>query len=508
MKIFILHILITINLAFVINQSLAQPGTINMTPIVNSFGGLVSTKIKVPVKFAALIDSNKTVNIAQGFEPKIFYMGGLTKPRFMSFSPQGVLHVIDFKSNGSVYALPDANNDDIADTLLPVVTGVFGHDFRFYKGFIFVAEEKRILKCSDLNQDGFFETKEVFIDSIGMNSGGGHYSRTIVFDSINHKMYLSMGSPCNVCRDTFRSGIEQYNDDGSGRVVYATGIRNAVGLLVHPKTNQLWANNNGSDNQGNNIPPEWIDLIRPNGFYGFPFAYANQVWFNFELGTDYKALKPITAIDSAKVAKMVEPAGLIQAHSAPMDMEYVELTTNMQTNKGIVMALRGSWNRIPSTGYKLVFLSQNNSPDQITSVCDFLSGFLLDSSKSSGGEWARPVGLAIQKKGYKTNIFMSSDATNRFIMMLKDNSSTGFNELQKLSIKLYPNPFTHQIQIDGELPMDASITISNLLGQTENIVFDKETKTIDTKALSAGIYFIKIGSGNIVHTQKIIKIEG
>lgn len=504
MKKYILQILITITAVFIISQSFAQPGTINMTPIVNAFGTLVNTKIKVPAKFAALIDSNKTVNIASGFEPKVFYMGGLTKPRFMSFSPQGVLHVIDFISNGAVYALPDANNDDIADTLLPVVKGVYGHDFRFYKGFIFVAEEKRILKCSDLNQDGFFETKEVFIDSIGMNSGGGHFSRTIIFDSLNHKMYLSMGSTCNVCRDTLRARIEQYNDDGSGRVVYATGIRNAVGMALHPVTNKLWANNNGSDMQGNNIPPEWIDIIRKDGFYGFPFAYANQVWFNFEIENEYKALKPITAVDSAKVAQMVEPAGLIQAHSAPMDLEYVDLSNNMVANRGFLMALRGSWNRTPATGYKLVFLSQNTN-DKIATVCDFLTGFLTDSISIPTVSWARPVGLAIQKNANKTNIYMSSDSRNMFIMKLKDNRPTSIAELQKLAIKLYPNPFTHQIQIEGELPLDASITMSNMLGQTETIVFNRDTKTIDTKALSAGMYILKICSGDSFFTEIIVK---
>ncbi|MBC7382445.1 MAG: T9SS type A sorting domain-containing protein [Bacteroidia bacterium] len=498
MKYFILFFLLSVSVI----ELTAQPGTVIMTP--QSAIPLTLMRIKVPAKFSTLIDSNKMVSIATGFEPHVFYMGGLTKPRFMAFSPEGVLHVIDNKINGAVYALPDTNMDDVADTLLKVVSGVNGHDFKFYKGSIYVAEMTQILKCSDLDQDGFFETKEVFISGI---PGGGHSSRTIVFDSVNHKMYLSIGSSCNVCRETGRADIERFNDDGTGKKVFATGTRNAVGLTLHPKTNKLWANNNGSDNQGNNVPPEWIDVIREDGFYGHPFVYANQVWFNMEINNDYKALKPITAADSSRVAGMYEPAALIQSHSAPMAMEYADLSGDIIGKKGFVMALRGSWNRSPATGYKLVFLSQQNEEDKINTVSDFLTGFLTDSLSSTTKYWARPVGLAVQKKGSLTHIFMSSDNANTFILKLKDVRVNGLNEVRSMPLKIFPNPFKNLIQIEGVLPLNATLVLYNLMGEEQTVSINSEAKVIDTGNLVPGIYFLKISAGNKTFTHKIFRIN-
>ena len=83
-------------------------------------------------------------------------------------------------------------------------------------------------------------------------------------------------------RESTRALIEEFEWDGTGRRTYASGVRNAVGMTLHPRTGKLWANNNGSDRQGNNIPPEWVDIVRDQGFYGYPVAYNHQVWFDLD----------------------------------------------------------------------------------------------------------------------------------------------------------------------------------------------------------------------------------
>ncbi len=152
------------------------------------------------------------------------------------------------RAREKIYALPDANHDGIADTAIVVSQGYTNnHDVKFYNGYMYVTESTTVWECTDADDDGIYESKTAFIT--GIPGGGNHVTRTIVFDSTNHKMYLSIGSSCNVCRESNRAIIEQYNDDGTGGITYATGTRNAVGMALHPATNRLWANNNGSDMQ-------------------------------------------------------------------------------------------------------------------------------------------------------------------------------------------------------------------------------------------------------------------
>jgi glucose/arabinose dehydrogenase len=210
---------------------------------------LRKVKVEIPPQFKSAVDTSKFyVNLPPGYYARLFYAGGLVRPRFMSFDEKGVLYVSDMVSNlqGKVYALPDKNNDGIADTAIVAASGFTNnHDVKFYKGSMYITESNRVNKLEDLNNDGIFETRTNFISNIPY--GSGHFTRTIVFDSLDHKAYLSIGSSCNVCRDSNRAIIEQYNDDGTGKRTYATGIRNAVGMTLHPVTNKLWADNNGSD---------------------------------------------------------------------------------------------------------------------------------------------------------------------------------------------------------------------------------------------------------------------
>lgn len=499
---------VSLFLSFTLFGSLfAQPGTVKMTPIQPILGGLKTQKIIVPSKFSALLDTNRVIQLANGFEARLFYMGGLTKPRVLEFNDSGVLHVIDYRTNGAVYALPDKNNDDVADTLLPVVTGVNAHDFKFFEGAIYVAEETRVLKCTDTNKDGLYETKEVFINNIANGATGGHRSRTILFDKANGKLYLSIGSLCNVCRETEKAIIEEYNLDGTGRKVWAKGTRNAVGLMLHPKTGKVWANNNGSDRQGNDVPPEWIDEMVPNGFYGYPFAYGHQVWFNMDAHSDYSAMKPITAADSALVATMHQPKALIQAHSAPMELEYVDMSSSMVLNAGIIMALRGSWNRTPATGYKLVFLNQQGDYNNVASVSDFLTGFLTDSN--SGTHWARPVGIAVKvNPGNKADIYMSSDAQQRFVLKLKNTMATAMDETQLLAepIRIYPNPFGDLINLSVQQDEIIQISLFDINGKTILSKTGESINTLNTSQLIQGLYFLKVETkkGKIL-IEKIVK---
>lgn len=385
---------------------------VHMTPIVDL--ALQVQKVIVPEKFKGKISENLSLSIPEGYEVKVFYVGGLSKPRFFAWSLDSILHIAD-KNAGTIIALPDKNFDGVADTAIVVASGFSkSHDMKFYNGALYVAEETKVTKCIDANGDGIYETKSTFITMVtgGQRGGGGHDTRTIVFDAVKKKMYLSIGSLCNVCREENRAIIEQWNDDGTGRRVFATGCRNAVGMILH--NGKLWATNNGFDWQGDDIPPEWIDIVRDGGFYGYPYAYAHGVWVDFTVNSDYRNLLPLNADDSIKVRSMKQPAALVQAHSAPMAIEFSNGSFQPHFRNGAFVAFRGSWNRSTPTGFKIVYLDFDGENDSTANyVADVVRGFLVDAVSKK--VWGRPVGLETDTRG---NLYISSDDITECILIV------------------------------------------------------------------------------------------
>jgi glucose/arabinose dehydrogenase len=394
------------------------PPSVRMTPV-RELDRAPQT-VSVPKKFKGIVPDGLTLSVPRGYTVKVFHAGGLAKPRFFAWSPDSVLHVAD-KDAGTVIALPDRNRDGVADTAMVVASGFSkSHDVKFYNGAMYVAEETKVTKCIDANRDGIYEQRSTFVTMVtgGQQGGGGHDTRTIVFDPAKKKMYLSIGSFCNACREQDRAIIEEWNDDGTGRRVFASGCRNSVGMML--RNGRLWANNNGFDWQGDDIPPEWIDIVRDGGFYGYPYAYGHGVWVDFSVNGDYKALLPLTAADSAKVRSMKQPAALIQAHSAPMAIEPSNPSFPRQYRNGVFTALRGSWNRKEATGFKVVYLDFDTASDTTANfVADFVSGFLTDARRRI--TWGRPVGLETDTRG---NLYVGSDDLTKCILIISPKGNT------------------------------------------------------------------------------------
>lgn len=492
------------------------PGSTYTTPRGNL--ALQAQTLDVPAQFRSFVPS-RAVNVPAGWRAKVFYAGNLlNKPRFMAWRSDSVLHVADVNA-GRIIALPDRNRDGIADTAIIAAANVFAHDVKFYNGAMFAAEERRVVRFTNPDRNGVYQTRTTFIDNIAegaMQPGGGHRTRTMVFDATRRKMYLSIGSLCNVCREDARALIEEWNDDGTGRRVFATGIRNAVGMALHPRTGKLWATNNGSDWQGNEIPPEWVDIVRDGGYYGYPVAHSYQAWFNFTAGTaDYRALLPITTADSAKVRRMVPPSALLTAHSALMALEFANPSFPPEFRRGAFVALRGSWNRQPLTGYKVVYLDFDNDADTVAnSATDFLTGFLTDSVR--GERWARPVGLATDSKG---NLYVGSDELTRFILILTPNAATNIREKSQLrgNLQIHPNPNSDNATAEFVLPESgtAVLTLYDALGNcmatlADGIFAAGEHRIpihIPSSLRSSGLYFCRLQTNADVLTEPFFRVR-
>ena len=301
----------------------------------------------------------------------------------MTFSPDGILFVsmpstgglYSGSGGGKVFALPDLDQNGVADEVRAVIEGLGNrpHGLAFYGGYLYLAEENGVSRYSYLGNGNLGGTREVVVD---LPTGGGHLSRTVGFSS-SDKMYVSIGSICNVCEesDPRRATIMEYNTNGSGERVFAEGLRNSVGFVFHPSTGEIWATENGRDNLGDDLPPDEINILRDGQNYGWPYCYGENI--------------PDPAFnDSGRCRATQESVHDMQAHSAPLGLRFVESAQFPEEWQGdLLVAYHGSWNRSVPTGYKVVRLDVEGS--RVVAEEDFIIGWLLDNGSAVG----RPVDL-------------------------------------------------------------------------------------------------------------------
>ena len=488
------HLFFTTILAAALCQAAAQTAG-QLTPVQPS--ALVTSTVAVPPQYQATFTQTRMLQMPSNFRSRVFYAGNLlNKPRFMAFSADSVLHVAN-KTSGTVVALPDRNRDGVADTAFVAANNLVGaHDVRFFRNALYVALQRQVIKLEDRDNNGIYELRSVFIDNIASGAqqpGGGHDTRTLVFDERNQKVYLSIGSLCNACRESERAIIEEYDLNGQNRRIYANGVRNAVGMTLHPTTHRLWANNNGNDNQGNDVPPEWIDIVRDGGFYGSPFVHSYRQWFNFNAAGDFRALLPITSADSTLVQRQVAPAALIQAHSAPMALSFSNPSFPPQYRNGLWCVFRGSWNRSPATGYKLVYLDFTDAQDTLANyVTDVVTGFQTPSV------WGRPVGLALDQRG---NLYLGSDELTQAIFQVSTSSVTSTEEFaQTIDFQLFPNPVAAVLTVNyARFSTDEKcvVEVFDALGrQVLTQILRGGTERLSVQNLPNGAYTYRLSVGS------------
>ena len=386
------------------------PGTFQLTPTVDL--GLQPVPVHVPDRFSG-IPRDLVLNLPPGFSASVFAAYDFTQPRFMAVSPEGVLHVADMRAK-TIVALPDRDGDGVADEAIVAARGFTrAHSLAFYKGAMYVADTNRIVRLTDADGDGVYEERENLVPSLP--EGGWHSTRTIVFDEENDRFFVGVGWPCDMCRhpDPERGTVLRFNADGSGRRVFASGIRNPIGMALHPVTNQLWATNNGHDTEGASLPPEWIDIIRDGGFYGTPLAYGYRVYVDFDLPR-YRENLPLSPEDSTLVESMVRPAALIPAHLAPMGLHFYTRDQFPARYRGaaFVAIHAGHAKLAPVPGYNVaVLFSEPDGSD--ARIADFATGFQTGTEVSD--VWGFPVGIVSDEAG---NLYVSSDRHVRAILRI------------------------------------------------------------------------------------------
>jgi glucose/arabinose dehydrogenase len=232
---------------------------------------------------------------------------------------------------------------------------------------------------------------------LDLPSGGHHRSRDIQFSPDGKKMFVSVGSEQNVDdtpAEKNRADILELNPDGSGLRVYASGIRNAVGIAIDPTTGKLWCSVNERDGLGNDLVPDYITQVQEGGFYGWPWWYmGGQQDPRFQ--GQHPELK----------GKVITPDVILQPHIASLEMAFYDGKQFPARYSGDIFASQhGSWNRSPRAGYEVIRVPLRQTGHATGEYEDFLTGFVVDDESA----WGRPVGVVVAPDG---SLLVSDDGS-------------------------------------------------------------------------------------------------
>jgi len=332
------------------------------------------------------------------------YADGLQNPRMIRTAPNGDLFLAE-SSAGRIRILRGLASDGKAQTVEVFATGLnrpFGiafHPLGSNPQWVYVANTNSVVRFPYRNGDlKARQAPEVVVPSIP--AGGGHWTRDVAFSLDGKTMFVSVGSRSNVDdpdttpAETNRAVVLAFNPDGSGMRVYASGIRNAVGIAVHPKTGQLWVSVNERDGLGDDLVPDYITHVREGGFYGWPWYYLGPIQDPRHMG------KRPDLRD-----KVIVPDVLLQAHLASLGMVFYDGQMFPSQYRGDIFAAEhGSWNRARRVGYKIIRVPMKDGR-ALGEYEDFVTGFVT----ADANVWGRPVAAAVASDGA---LIFSDDGSN------------------------------------------------------------------------------------------------
>lgn len=316
--------------------------------------------------------------------------------RFMTLGPDGGVYA-SRPLAGEIVRLVDADGDGVAERQSVVVRNLERpHGLAFHDGWLYIANTGAVVRvrldpAAGMQAIGKPETVARY------SSAGGHWTRTVIFGP-DGGMYVSIGSSCNICeeRTPDRAAVMRYDADGKNGRVYSSGLRNAVGMAVHPQTGEIWVTQHERDNlepDHQDLPFEEINILRDGGHFGWPYCHGDRL-----PNPEYR--------DAARCATTIPPAFKMQAHAAPLGITFLDRATTFppEYRGDALVAFHGSWNRDIPTGAEVVRLKVVDGKP--VGIEDFLVGW----QEPDGKRWGRPVDVLVAGDGA---VLVSDDQAGR-----------------------------------------------------------------------------------------------
>jgi glucose/arabinose dehydrogenase len=358
--------------------------------------------------------------------------GTFTMPRLVRIAPNGDLFLTD-SGAGTLFVLRGVGPDGKAARIEKFATGL-DHPFgvAFYPAdnpkYVYVGNATTIQRIpyhsGDLKATGPAQTIVPDIPGYAQLTGGGHWTRDVVFTKDGQHMLVSVGSGSNADdadthpKEFHRADVLEYTPDGKFIEVYAHGIRNCVGEAINPTTGQLWCSTNERDNLGNHLVPDYVTSVKEVSFFGWPWYYMGghqdpRLPKPCANGTGPNAQAAALTDDQAKNCKRVDlsskvstPDVLVQPHMASLEMVFYPTRKEQfpESYDGDAFAAEhGSWNRQNRAGYNVIHIPMHDG-HATGEYDDFLTGFVT----ADGKVWGRPVGVAVAKDG---SLFVTDDGS-------------------------------------------------------------------------------------------------
>jgi glucose/arabinose dehydrogenase len=329
-----------------------------------------------------------------GFKVEKF-AADLEHPRWMYQALNGDIFVAESntkKSADRITVFRDTNKDgkpDQKETFLEGLKQPFG--MLVLNGYFYVANTDGLMRYPYQEGQTRMTAKGVKIMNLPAGGYNNHWTRNLLANADGSKIYVSVGSASNVAEhgmdeEKRRANILVINPDGSGEQVYASGLRNPVGMDWAPGTNILWTAVNERDELGDELVPDYLTSVKQGGFYGWPFSY-----FGDNVDPRRKGENP------ELVKQAIVPEVPLGSHTASLGLAFYKKDKfPAKYRNGAFIGQHGSWNRSQLSGYKVVFVPfANGKPSG--KMEDFLTGFVADADASK--VYGRPVGVTVLADG-------------------------------------------------------------------------------------------------------------
>lgn len=369
----------------------------------------IDERVSIPKKSDAVPANNQDIlsnfNLPAGFTMAIF-ANNVPNVRVMMLDSHGNMLVSQTKE-GKISLVIDEDYDGLADKTETILSGLndphgMAMDCRENPCHLYIAEHNALSRY-DYDGEKRKATNKIKLLDLEASSTDRHTTRTLEFlgSPDENVLLISVGSSCNVCNEsgTMRGKILAYNIQTKELTDYATGLRNAVFMALHPVSGEVFATEMGRDGLGDNTPPDEINRITKGKNYGWPVCYGKNIHdteFDKNIYIRNPCMEPFETPSWAD----------LQAHSAPLGLAFIPEEGWPEDHWfNILVAYHGSWNRSVPTGYKIVRIKADAKGNYLGTE-DFITGWLTPDGKKIG----RPADILVLSGGV---MYISDDEAGR-----------------------------------------------------------------------------------------------